>query len=96
MKSRFPAVRTVGCGGHYFLRQHPFFLGHVDLCAAPAMSSAGILVNRWGTPEDIARAALFLASDESGFINGQVIGVDGGASIRFRWMRWLKAGVGCA
>ena len=51
---------------------------------------SGILVNRWGTPEDVARAALFLASDESGFINGQVIGVDGGASVRFRWMRWLK------
>ena len=52
--------------------------------------ATGILVNRWGTPEDIARAALFLASDDSGFINGQVIGVDGGASIRFRWMQWLK------
>ncbi len=50
----------------------------------------GILVNRWGSPEDVAQAALFLASDESGFINGQVIGVDGGASVRFRWMRWLK------
>ncbi len=30
-----------------------------------------------GMPEDIANAALFLASDESHFINGAVITVDG-------------------
>jgi 3-oxoacyl-[acyl-carrier protein] reductase len=31
-----------------------------------------------GTPEDVASVALFLMSENSGFINGQVIGVDGG------------------
>jgi hypothetical protein len=31
-----------------------------------------------GQPEDVAYAALFLASDESGFITGQVLKVDGG------------------
>ena len=31
-----------------------------------------------GTPEDIARLALFLASDSAGFITGQVIAADGG------------------
>ena len=35
-------------------------------------------VGRIGTPEDIANAALFLASDSSSFITGQVLGVDGG------------------
>jgi hypothetical protein len=32
---------------------------------------------RSGLPEDIANAALFLASDESTFVNGQTIAVDG-------------------
>lgn len=34
-----------------------------------------------GKPEDIAHAAAFLASDEAGFISGQVLHVDGGKSI---------------
>ena len=35
-------------------------------------------LNRWGQPEDISNLALFLASDESSFITGQVIHCDGG------------------
>jgi 3-oxoacyl-[acyl-carrier protein] reductase len=42
-----------------------------------------IPLRRNGTPLDIARAALFLASDLSGYITGQTIIVDGGASIRW-------------
>lgn len=37
-----------------------------------------IPLKRAGNPEDIADAALFLASDLSSYITGQVIGVDGG------------------
>lgn len=37
------------------------------------------LVGRWGTPEDVASAAVFLASDEADFINGEFITIDGGA-----------------
>jgi len=33
---------------------------------------------RWGTPEDLMGPAVFLASDASDFVNGQVLYVDGG------------------
>lgn len=36
--------------------------------------------DRWGTPEDVAQAILFLSSPSSGWINGQVLAVDGGWS----------------
>jgi NAD(P)-dependent dehydrogenase (short-subunit alcohol dehydrogenase family) len=38
----------------------------------------GVPLGRMGEPEDIARAALFLASDDSGFVTGQNIAVNGG------------------
>jgi len=40
-----------------------------------------IPLKRWGQPEDIAKVAAFLASEESAFINGAVVIVDGGESI---------------
>lgn len=36
-----------------------------------------IPMNRWGTPEDMAAAALFLASDDAGYISGSNLFVDG-------------------
>ena len=36
-------------------------------------------IRRLGTPDDVARAALFLASDASAWITGQIIDVAGGA-----------------
>ncbi|TCN55970.1 NAD(P)-dependent dehydrogenase (short-subunit alcohol dehydrogenase family) [Rhodococcus sp. SMB37] len=35
-------------------------------------------MKRWGVPQELANAALFLASDESSFITGTAIPVDGG------------------
>lgn len=35
-------------------------------------------LGRYGKPEEVADLVLFLASDESAFITGQVIGIDGG------------------
>jgi len=40
-----------------------------------------IPAERFGAPEDVAKAVAFLASDDSGFITGQVLCVDGGMAM---------------
>ena len=40
-----------------------------------------IPMKRIGTPEDIARAVVFLASDDAAYMTGQVLTVDGGLSL---------------
>jgi 3-oxoacyl-[acyl-carrier protein] reductase len=42
---------------------------------------ASVPAGRMGTPEDIAHAVSFLASDQAGFITGQRIVVDGGRGL---------------
>jgi NAD(P)-dependent dehydrogenase (short-subunit alcohol dehydrogenase family) len=37
-----------------------------------------VILGRIGTPEDIAGAAVFLASEEAGFITGSSLTIDGG------------------
>jgi 3-oxoacyl-[acyl-carrier protein] reductase len=39
---------------------------------------AEIPLRRLGKPEDVANVALFLASDESSFVSGQILYVKGG------------------
>ena len=56
-----------------------------EMIAAGKLDGAGIErrtpLGRLGDPEDVTRAALFLLSDESGFMTGETIRVDGG------WLR---------
>ena len=40
-------------------------------------------MGRIGDPEDVAAAALFLATDEARFVSGAGIAVDGGAAVNF-------------
>jgi NAD(P)-dependent dehydrogenase (short-subunit alcohol dehydrogenase family) len=44
-------------------------------------------IRRAGESEDIARCALWLASEESSFVTGQVIAVDGGSIAGLQWMQ---------
>jgi gluconate 5-dehydrogenase len=42
---------------------------------------------RWGEPEDVANAALFLASRASNFVNGHILFVDGGILANFGYVK---------
>ena len=42
---------------------------------------------RWGEPEDVANAALFLASKASSFVNGHILYVDGGIMANFGYVK---------
>lgn len=49
--------------------------------AAGDMIQKKIPVRRLGKPEDVANAVLFLATDESSYITGQILRVDGGLTL---------------
>ena len=53
-------------------RQDPAFTARIE---------ARTPLGRWGRPEDIAGAALFLASEGAAFVTGACIPVDGGYSV---------------
>ena len=48
---------------------------------AASRSSPASRCGKWGQPEDVANAILFLASDESSHVSGANIPVDGGAAV---------------
>jgi len=58
-------------------------IGRMGLSAETTQEMAGqilasVPLKRFGTPEDVARAVLFLASDEAGYVHGTSLTIDGG------------------
>lgn len=51
--------------------------GH-DVATLEEMVAPAIPLGRFGEPEELAKAALFLASDDSSYVNGIELSVDGG------------------
>jgi 3-oxoacyl-[acyl-carrier protein] reductase len=59
-------VNAIGPGGIPYTRE------------PEALRTHRLPLQRWGTPEDIAAAVAFLASEDAAYITGQVFYVDGG------------------
>jgi NAD(P)-dependent dehydrogenase (short-subunit alcohol dehydrogenase family) len=76
-----PAVRcNCFCPG---VIETPLARGHVEAAQDPEAAMRKLvapqLVDRMGTPEEVAKLACYLASDDAAFITGGVYPIDGGA-----------------
>jgi 3-oxoacyl-[acyl-carrier protein] reductase len=49
--------------------------------AAKQRITSTIPLGRWGMPEEIAHAAVYLASDAAGYVTGQMLMINGGGVI---------------
>ena len=81
----------------YGIRVNSIRMAFHTLPGAPLFGTSDVvdlqLLRRAGTPEDVARAALFLSSPMSGFITGECIPVNGGGDCIGHnqvWKSWLS------
>ena len=73
---------NVICPGVVLTKMTAPLVDRPDLMEEAKKSS---VLNRIGKPEEIAKTALFLVSDEASYITGSVLHVDGGASLGGFW-----------
>ena len=71
---------TVNCVAPGFIRSNPSTEKQWDAMGAEGQAALvkGIAMRRLGSPDDIAHAVMFFASDLAGWITGETLGVDGG------------------
>ena len=71
---------TVNCVAPGFVRSNPTTEKQWDAMGAEGQAAlmGQIAMRRLGTPDDIAHAVMFFASELAGWITGEVLGVDGG------------------
>jgi len=84
-------IYLAGRYGRYNIRSNALILGYIETpLAQQAWNDEKIRKNnlkqvpmrRFGSPMEVARVAAFLASDEASYINGSMINIDGGLTIR--------------
>jgi NAD(P)-dependent dehydrogenase (short-subunit alcohol dehydrogenase family) len=73
-----PAVRVNAIAPGFVPTEVMMTALNMDVPALEAMATSRIPLKRLGTPDDIAAAAVYLASDAGGWVTGQIITVAGG------------------
>ena len=73
-----PAIRVNGIAPGYVPTEVMLVALETDVPALEKMAEQRIPLRRLGTPDDIASAALYLASDAGSWVTGQIITVSGG------------------
>ena len=73
-----PAIRVNGIAPGFVPTEVVMTSMQTDLPALEKMARARIPLQRLGTPDDMATAAIFLASDAGSWVTGQILTVSGG------------------
>ena len=73
-----PTVRVNGIAPGYVPTEVMMAALDMDVPALEAMALKRVPLQRLGTPDDVASAAIYLASEAGGWVTGQTLTVSGG------------------